>query len=136
MAVVLWRARIEKHAEKPLSFQDSKNLFRYLRRFKDGTLLDVAFHRVGKLRSLAQNRYYWGVVIKMIADEIGEDPETVHEAMKFKFLATENPDLQIQIVRSTTDLTIFEVRDYWEKIQRWASEFLNCIIPDPNQVEY
>lgn len=34
------------------------------------------------LRSLDSNRYYWGVVLRAICEETGNDPESVHWGLK------------------------------------------------------
>ena len=33
-------------------------------------------------RSVQQNRYSWGVVMKIISDDTGQNPETIHAILK------------------------------------------------------
>jgi nitrogen fixation protein len=46
----------------------------------------VTVERVRATRSLAQNRWYWGVIVKAISDTTGYDPLEIHELLKEKFL--------------------------------------------------
>lgn len=99
-------------------------------------------------RSLAQNRFYWGLVIPMIqkgfydmGTEIGK--EEVHEFLKVRFnyneVINKGTGEYVYVPKSTAGLNKEEFAEYIEKIQRFASEFLNVVIPDPNKqmvIEY
>ena len=106
-------------------------------RFKQGEIIDVTFKKHRKARSNQQNKYLWGVVYELIAKEIGEHPETVHELMKYKFLRTtkEVNGEELTYCESTADLSTDDFGQYIEKIKDWALHFLNITIPEPNQVE-
>lgn len=100
-----------------------------------GKRAEITVRPETKSRTNEQNRYLWGVVYKYISEEIGYEPEQVHELMKFKFLKIEilvkgNPET---VIRSTTDLSTEEFNQYVERIVRWAAEFLGLVIPDPNE---
>lgn len=87
-----------------------------------------------KNRSLNQNNYYHGVVVKMIADELGyENPNDVHMELRRLFLKVS--DKPLLKTRSTTTLTTSEMEDYLAKIRIWALSELNITIPLPNEVE-
>lgn len=89
-------------------------------------------------RSLSQNKYYWGVVINSIAVEIGEDADTVHSLMAIKFNSNKKklPDQSINFIPgSTSKLTTKEFVNYTANIRRWASEYLNVLIPKPNEAD-
>ena len=94
----------------------------------------------GKTRTSQQNRFLFGVCYKLIADYLGESPDTIHEILKAKFLHRtkeitnrETSETEtIEYAGSTTKLTTIEFGEYVENIQRWASEFLSVIIPDPD----
>ena len=99
------------------------------------------FQWVSTIRSNPQNRWYWGVCIDMISEHTGFTSDEVHEILKHKFL---NKEVVIKekvkkyffhITKSTTELTTGEFKRYMEDIQRWASESLGLVIPDPNQNE-
>lgn len=88
-------------------------------------------------RSADQNRYYWGVVVKLLADGFGYSPEEMHEALKFKFLRVPSEaGRPLETVRSTADLTTVEFMDYIASIQTWAATEFSICIPDPNQVDF
>uniref|UniRef100_A0A6M3M676 Uncharacterized protein n=1 Tax=viral metagenome TaxID=1070528 RepID=A0A6M3M676_9ZZZZ len=89
-------------------------------------------------RSTPQNNYYWGVVVKMLADELGYIPNDMH-----KILADDHAPKKILkvagkdkvIAKSTTEMKTDEFETYLESIRRFASLELNCKIPLPNEVE-
>ena len=68
--------------------QDSKvkvlDTQRYLAHLKklESKDVEITVQKVRSIRSQQQMRYYWGVVVKIIADDGGNDPEEVHEALK------------------------------------------------------
>jgi hypothetical protein len=108
----------------------------YLNTLKGGVLVTIKKEK--SQRSLEQNRYYWGVVIKLLCEEIGLNEDELHEVLKYKFLKehAENKVLgEVDFVKSTTDLNTKEMEEYLEKIRVWATEFLNMNIPLPNEVE-
>jgi len=82
------------------------------------------FQWVSTTRSNPQNKYYFGVVVDMISEETGNEPEETHELLKLKFLKPMGK-------ANTTQLDTREFNLYIEKIQRWAAIELGCIIPDP-----
>lgn len=96
-------------------------------------------------RSLMMNNYLWGVVypplqeaINKKANEIWDDRtadiEDIHEMCKHLF----NYKLvgKIKVAKSTATLTNKEFIDYFQKIQRFASEYYNTYIPDPNEDDF
>jgi hypothetical protein len=103
--------------------------------------VEVVVQKQRSRRSLNQNAYYWGVVVKILSDELGYAPEEVHELLKQKFnwkdvaLTNYLDDVseEIRIGASTADLSKIDFMAYIDKIQRWAAEFLNVVIPDPNE---
>ncbi|SFW16594.1 hypothetical protein [Chitinophaga sancti] len=97
-----------------------------------------------KVRSLSQNAYYWAVVCGMVRDglrDAGYDDvltdEDAHEVMKHLFLkkdiVNKKTDESIPSTRSTTELTTFEFSNYIEQIITWAAQYLNIVIPYPNE---
>lgn len=140
MTVPSWRAKINhRDRNKPIEFSkgDREMLINYLLgAFKHGQMVEFFVRRITRIRSLPQNRYYWGVVIPMICEETGMDKDQVHFALREKFLSRRDVDTGLLIVKSTTELTIEQFRWYIDQIQRWAAEFLHIDIPDPNQVAY
>jgi hypothetical protein len=91
----------------------------------------VTVRRLEKTKTGPQNRYYWGVIIKMISDYTGHSPEEVHEGLKHKFLLIDG-----FVSRSTMDLTTSEVEDYHQQIRTMMILDYNFYIPLPNDIEY
>lgn len=83
-----------------------------------------------KSRSLKENNYYWGIVVELISQHTGFTPQETHEALKWKFLRIVKGKLES--CRSTTELSIAEFETFLSQIRQWASEELNCWIPEPN----
>lgn len=94
-------------------------------------------------RSNPQNAYYWAAVIPLVQQGIKDlgtevTKEETHEFLKSKFnfleiVNTETAQCE-RIPRSTTALSKSEFSEYVAKIQQFAAEFLNTVIPDPGQV--
>lgn len=101
----------------------------------------VTIQRFFNLRSNQENAYYWGVVIKILSDEMGLTPDEVHEGLKLKFLKigrqfTKNDKVYLfEIVRSTTVMSTVEFENYLTMVRAWASLELNVYIPLPNEVD-
>ena len=85
------------------------------------------------IRTLPQNKLYWGFYIKIIAEHIGElYPEDLHEELKLMF----NPkDSSLtpgaRFGGTTTRMTRKEFTEYLEKIRIWAITFHNINLPIP-----
>ena len=118
-----------------LEFVERDKFIGYVKGLRDG-IYELDIGNVSKDRSLPQNNYYWGVLIRMISDEIGMTPDTCHEMLKWKFLRSEYrcDDVVYEYARSTTSLDTKEFSDYCEKLQMWAASELNLNIPNPNEV--
>jgi hypothetical protein len=82
-------------------------------------------------RSLPQNSFYFGIVLKTLGDHVGYTTDEMHDLMKFKFLCVD-PDATLKKWKSTTKLSTIEFNEYLEKISQFAAE-LGCYIPDPNE---
>lgn len=96
--------------------------------------VQVAIRKYKTSRSLKQNAYYWSVIIPIIADWAGEDDrESIHEALKEKFLKVRT-NKGLKIVQSSAKLTTTEFEIYLGKVKRWASMDCGLIIPNPNEI--
>lgn len=85
-------------------------------------------------RSSQQNRYMWGVVYKIIGDDLGMIPEEVHEIYKKKYLSYEKEvkGKRYTFIKSTTDLNTLEFGEYLDKVILHATSELGIIIPEPD----
>ena len=115
-------------------FIDNRERFdAYLVGLGEDMKVEVTVRKWRRHRSLEQNRYYWGVIIDMLGNHFGYEPDEMHEALKFEFLRkTDGP---LETVRSTTSLTTKEFSDYCEDIKRWAAINYQVNIPDPGMVD-
>jgi len=105
------------------NFDDSeqKEIFINLVKNMEGKL-NIKIDTPDITRSSAENKYYFGVVIKMIADETGNIEFDVHSEMKAMFCM------------DTTRISIEQFEIYCEKIRIWALTFLNLRIPLPREI--
>ena len=115
-----------------LKVSDREALSRYLTTLA-GRDVDVVVKRHRKDRTSPQNRYYYGVVVAVLADHLGYERDELHEAVAQKFLSLTGPDDPLQRRRSTADLTTAEMTDYIEQVRRFASSEFGCYIPDANE---
>lgn len=100
----------------------------------EGKEIAVRIYKRKKRRSDAQNKYYFGVVIPLIGEAIGErDKEAVHDMLKseFNFDIKHIGERDIKVPQSTAKLNTEQFKTYIEQIQEWAAEWLNVVIPDP-----
>lgn len=95
-----------------------------------GTPLRLIFTSDEKKRNAEQNRFYWGVVLRDIAEQAWVDgqqfgKDTWHEYFARKYGVCEEmtlPDGEIIVRRkSTTDMTIGEFSTYLTQIQAHAA---------------
>lgn len=114
-----------------LTLNRPKDFQEYVRTLTGDVVVTVK--KRGRIRSNQQNAYYWGVVVNMIAREIGDFPDEVHEAIKMKFLKVR--DKPLPVARSTTSLSTGEMETYLANVRLWAQIELNIIIPLPNEIE-
>lgn len=92
----------------------------------------IEVHLVESTRSEQQNRYYWGVVIRLISEHTGFTADEVHEVFKKRFL-TYKKKYQGKIyefTKSTTELKVSDMATYLDKVIKYATEHLGIIIPD------
>lgn len=115
-----------------LVFNNPDGFQKYLLKLNDKSV-DVVVRLPRKDRSYKQNRFLWGVCYELISEATGYTREEVHDAMRLMFLKDETRG--ILTLKSTTSLTTIEMNEYWAKMQQFAAEKLDLVIPDPKQVE-
>ena len=95
--------------------------------------------RYYKKRSVDQNSLYW-MWITAISEEIGEERDIVHEALKRKFLDWIKINLpgglDYYFPSHTPEQNTNEFNTYLSKIQVWASDFLNMYLPFPDDPNF
>ena len=83
-------------------------------------------------RSLNQNSLYWQW-IGIISRETGNDPDTVHEAFKQKFLIPEEISFmgEKMLYRSTAKLDTRSMSEYMDKVYAFTTSELGILLPVP-----
>lgn len=104
----------------------------------EGSDVDVIVRRHTRRRTADQNRYWWGVAVPLIAQELGYDKhehEAVHYALVSKcFGVTQDKTLgELPKVRSS-HLTTAQFSELMEWAVRWAATELGMQLPLPNEV--
>ena len=104
---------------------------KFLNEFEVGTILELVVKEV-ESRTQLQNSYYWGQVIgspskegSLLSSEgfQGYTKQELHEALKEKFE-----------VKSTAGMEQEEFTEYINKIIRWAAEFADMYIKEPEDL--
>lgn len=125
----IFRAKKDKQEiiyENPMAFTKALATFK-------GTF-EVVLRKTRSPRTCQQNKAYWGIIVKMLAEELGYEKDDIHYALREKFLSIKEEG-ELHIPRSTTDLSISEFNTFMADVRQWAAEFLNISIPEPNEVE-
>jgi hypothetical protein len=90
-------------------------------------------------RSVVANRYYWGVVLKAIAEETETPAEDVHDAMCDRFLKHRitlvnvlGEVLDQEVAGRSSKLSVAAFYRFVEQVRLFAAEFFGLSIPDPD----
>jgi len=121
--------------EGKISLQDKSGFQRLLEKY-EGREIVLTLKPASTIRTNAENRYYRGVIVRMVAEEMKILPDEAHDYLKGLFLkvGVEVRGKRYEIIRSTTALSIPEFEDYCEDCRMWAASELNVVIPLPNEV--
>jgi hypothetical protein len=145
---------------------------KHLSQFEDGQEVEIIISKRRKARTSGQpgeetnfNGYYWGVIVKMVADFMGEmDMDYVHGLLQsvtgnirntglskypdrpefcpseiWELLKTNGylkGETPDNIPAGTKNMTGGEFSEYCSKCRIWASKELNLSIPEPNEADY
>lgn len=120
-----------------LSPSQKKRIAAYMQKH-EGQYTRLTFAQPTKGRSNPQNRYYWGVVVEMIASETGHTTEEIHEYLKGlllprRFLTVGKTE--VQLTKSTTTLSTQDMEEYLERARAFAATELGLSIPLPHQLD-
>lgn len=120
-----WVAHVKKHEQ--------------LDKEGEPRLVEVILKWFYPKRSRRQNAYYWGVVVPIYADYVGEeDPDDAHEDLKAEFSWSETfvdkQGREHRKIKSTAKMTTEEFSQYLERIWLWADKE-GLRIPRPNEVD-
>lgn len=111
-----------------------------LQRMRDGEVR-ITIERVHATRSAQANRYYWGVVVELLAEHTGYTADEIHDVLKAKFLpkklAVTNGNGEIKgefvVGGTTTKLDKLEFGEYVTRIRQWALDDLGVLIPEASE---
>lgn len=99
----------------------------------NGKRVQLTLEKVKHRRSNNQNAYYFGVVLKLLSEHTGYEPEELHEALKFKF-TEKRYHCNLLIPASTKKLDTIDFEKYLDKIRKWAVEEMRVVIPLPGEI--
>jgi hypothetical protein len=81
-------------------------------------------------------KYYFGVVMEFMAEDTGHSKEVIHEDMKRRY-SSYMDDHGILVIESVfsnqSRLLIDEKQAFIRNVKRWAFDFLDLVIPEPNE---
>lgn len=108
----------------------------YIQSF-EGKTVEMSIREWKKERSDKQNRYYWGVIVKLISESTGYSDDETHSILSSMFLKDhkELGGKRYTVVKSTTSLKTDEFKQYTEECKRFAATELGIFIPDPTQIQ-
>ena len=107
----------------------------------EGKQVIVTIEKAKKKRSNPQNSFWHGVVIPIMQQALKDvghlmTNEQTHELLKLRFLKetilVNESGEYIERVKSTTELTTTQFMELISDVQRFAVEYFNVIVPDPN----
>jgi hypothetical protein len=125
-----WRGQIKNGMP---AMNDAVAFRQHLATIGEGNDICVTVTRWRNTRTNAQNAYYWGVVVRYIAQHVGLTADECHEALREKFIPLSEGALPFR--QSTTDFTTEEFEQYIAEVKNWSRAFLNVLIPEPNEGE-
>ena len=132
-----------------LDEQSEMMVTNFLQKYEDGKEIEITVGAKSKKRTSGQpgeetnfNGYLWGIVYKIIADEIGElDLDYVHYWAQVKTGNVKGmPDGSV-IPIGTSEMTGGEFAEYCSRVRIWASTpgsicENGMYIPEPNEADY
>lgn len=120
----------------------------------EGKIMSLVLKPYTKRRSRQEEKYYHAVVVRMIADEMGETDDNTHNLLRGLFLEREKSAVleNGEVIRytrilSTTELNDKQYREYWKQCVDWAAQptkdtglaqdsGIKLYIPLPNETDY
>ena len=109
--------------KKPKEFQA------FVQKF-EGKQMWLEIKKMFTKRTDRQNAYYW-LCLEIVANDIGHDPEELHDTFKAKFLVDRSG--KFPVVISTTKLSTLEFGEYIDKIGAFVADFGITL---PNSEDY
>ena len=126
-----------------VKFTNRKQFDRDIQAF-NGMRIQIEIQKAKKGRSNEQNAYLWAIVYPcalqgfLDAGNYGLTTDDVHDFFKSRFLSNAKEIIipksgeAVKGSNTTRTLTTTEMMGYIENIAAFCAEFLNTIIPEPN----
>jgi hypothetical protein len=109
----------------------------------EGQEVILTIQKAKKRRSNPQNSFYHAVCVPIMQQCLKDagylmTNESVHDMLKLRFLKesiliNEESGEYIERIKSTTELTTTQFAEYILDIQKFAVEYFNVQIPNPNE---
>lgn len=123
-----------------IELDDREEFWRAMLEYPAGLRLVVSVDEEKDIRTLAANKYLWGVVYKWIENETGQPKESTHAEMCERFLKRQvhyidkRTGLTVEkwFVGGSSGLTPREFFDFVEQCRLFAAEWHGISIPDPD----
>lgn len=119
---------------------DAKGVFVGFLRSLANKPIEIVVRVKRRQRSLNQNRWYFGVIVPMIAEHCGyqrHEYDALHDELVRVHLGLRpepNP-LKLRVSTSDPDFTTADFAEYCEQVRIWAATELGVVIPDPETAE-
>ena len=124
--------------------QYSRNEIKNFLEKNEGKEISIEIKKISYQRSNPQNKFYWGVWIPIIQQALSElsgelvSIEETHNIIKincnYKEIVNENTGEIARRTKSTSELSTAEwEQEFKPRIQKWALDFLNITLPEPNE---
>lgn len=140
--------------DNEIEVKDKDSFHKYLIPLEGRDNMQLTIKRKVKSRSRQEEKFYYAVPVKYVAEAMDITREEAHEFLKSLLLKEETSivlkDGQViryERVMSTTELSDAAYREYWNDVIRWAAlpteddglsrtSGLGIYIPGPNEVEW
>lgn len=105
---------------------------RMIQYVKPGNSYILQINRAKAKRSLNQNKYYWGVIVRLFSQATGYTSNEAHQTLAGYFLKYQKD--KKWFVKSTTELDTKEFEGYAEQCRVFMWQELNVHVPLPNDL--
>ena len=123
---------------------DPAEIEKYISQWKEGQEIEIMVSKKYKRRTSGQtgeetnfNGYWWAVVVKMIADHMGElDQDYVHHQVLIQIGHFRIDKFGEKHPEETKEMSGAEFADICSRARIWASQKFNLYIPEPHEAGY
>jgi len=122
-----FKGRVQNGKLKILNERDFNQYIQGL----EGRVVSIIVKQFKHARTGQQNRYYWGVVLKVISDHTGYETDDLHDHFKTYFLRKPG---KLSSYYSTTELDTSQFTEYIDKVIRFAETRLDISVPSPDDM--